>query len=154
MTSKFSAARVVLLALAAAIVALVIAALLVVSLRSAPQVHGENTPEGVVQRYLMAFEAEDLPAMQGYTVEGQSRTLCSPEPYAPQPLDVQLLRSSVEESSATVRTRFNTRDAQFLPLGNLSSYEEAFELRKIDGAWLIDRMPWQVGLCTAEEMGY
>ena len=67
---------------------------------------------------------------------------------------MQLLRSTVGESSATVRTRFNTRDAQFLPLGNLSSYEEAFELRKIDGAWLIDRMPWQVGLCTAEEMGY
>ncbi|MGH3651923.1 hypothetical protein [Glutamicibacter sp.] len=154
MTSKFSATRVVLLALAAAIVALVIAALLVVSLRSAPEAHGENTPEGVVQRYLMAFEAEDLPAMQGFTLEGQSKTLCNPEPYATEPLDVQLLRSTVGTANATVHTRFNAGDSQFLPLPNLSSYEDAFELRKVDGTWLIDRMPWQVGLCSAEEMGY
>lgn len=154
MTSKFSAARVVLLALAAVIVALVIAALLVVSLRPAPQAHAENTPEGVVQRYLMAFKAEDLPAMQGYVMEGESRTLCNPEPYATQPLDVQLLSSNVGTASATVHTRFDSGDARFLPWPDLSSYEDAFELRKVNGTWLIDRMPWQVGLCTAEEMGY
>jgi len=154
MTSKFSAPRVALAVLAAASVGLVIAALLVVSLRSEPAAPEENTPEGVVQRYLMAFEAEDVPTMQGYTRDGQSRTLCSPEPYAEQPLDVQLLRSTVGKSSATIHTRFNTRNTQFLPLLNLSSYEDSFELLKVDGTWLIDRMPWQVGLCTAEELGY
>jgi len=154
MTSKLPAARAVLLALAAAIVALVIAALLVVSLRSAPQPYEESTPEGVVQRYLIAFEAENMQTMQDYTIDGQSRSLCNPEPYNTQPLDVQLLRSSVGTNSATVHVRFDTRDSQFLPLPDLSAYDDVFELRKINGTWLIERMPWQVGLCTEKEMGY
>lgn len=154
MTSKFSAARAVLLALAAAIVALVIAALLVVSLRSAPQPYEEITPEGVVQRYLIAFEAENMQTMQDYTIDGQSRSLCNPEPYNTQHLDVQLLRSSVGTNSATVHVRFDTQDSQFLPLPDLSAYDDVFELRKINGTWLIERMPWQVGLCTEKEMGY
>ncbi|UYQ78404.1 hypothetical protein OF385_04420 [Glutamicibacter sp. JL.03c] len=154
MTSNFSVARVVLVVVAAACVALVIAALLVVSLRPAPQAHAENTPEGVVQRYLMAFESEDLPAMRGFVLQGESRMPCNPEPYATQPLEVRLLSSTVGTADATVLTRFDTADARFLPWPDLSSYEDAFELRKVNGTWLIDRMPWQVGLCTAEEMGY
>jgi len=154
MTSNFSAARVVLVAVAAACVALVIAALLVVALRPSAPLHEESTPKGVVQRYLLAYEAGDLDAVRDYTVDGESRQLCNPESLGSGQLDIQLIRSTASGSRASVHARIEGGDSTILPLLDGSSYEDVFELRMAQDRWLIERMPWQVGLCTEKELGY
>jgi hypothetical protein len=154
MTSKFPAARAVLLALAAAIVALVIAALLVVSLRPAAQLRPENSPAGTVQRYVLAVMAQDLEQARSFVADPEQNEFCYPYPATGDIAQIDLVRQVTTEQTSSITVALGANSTGFFALLDGSSYEDQFLLEKTDNRWLITAMPWTLGLCTAQEMGY
>lgn len=141
-----------MIALVTVSVGLIIAALIVVSLRPTSPLREADTPAGVVQRYVLAFQSSDLPAAQKLVENGSEKQACDPYYAAGETAQVSLVREATTEqtSTITVSMAYGSEGGLFF-----ESYEsqDIFELEKINGTWLITTTPWQMGLCTAEEMG-
>ncbi|WP_146955869.1 hypothetical protein [Glutamicibacter soli] len=152
MTSISVPAKGALIALATISVGLIIAALIVVSLRPAPPLRDADTPAGVVQRYVLAFQSSDLSAAQKLVEDGGDKQVCDPYSSGGETAQVSLVREATTEqtSTITVSMAYGSEGGLFF-----ESYEsqDVFELKKVNGTWLITATPWQMGLCTAEEMG-
>ncbi|WP_345473318.1 hypothetical protein QMQ05_04310 [Glutamicibacter ectropisis] len=152
MTSISVPAKGALITLVAVSVGLIILAAIVVSLRPAPPLRDADTPVGVVQRYVLAYQSADLATAQGLVENGKDKQDCNY--YEPQKASAQvnLLREVTTNRSATITVSITYATDGALLIDPFEA-QENFELAIIDGAWLITTAPWQMSLCTKEELG-
>lgn len=145
-----------LLVVVGLIALLVTVALIVVFTRGEPAQLGADTPGGVVQRYSTAVLDGDETAAAGYlsaaALAGCDRTT-SEDPSASDDIRITLVDTTERDSSADVRVLIVTSYGNG-PFGS-SEYEseEAFDLVKVDGDWLIDEAPWQLTVCPPSGQG-
>lgn len=154
MTSYSAPARRTLAVLLAAIVALVIAALIVVAMRPAPELRPADTPAGVVQRYLLALQAQNIEQARQYVENRKQDQPCYPYPESSDTAQVDLVREVTTERTSAITVALGANGTDIFALFGGSSYEDQFLLENDGGQWLITAMPWTLGLCTAEELGY
>ncbi len=132
----------------AVIAALVIVALAVVFSRGEPKLLDAATPQGVVQRYAAAVIAGDESGAQEYLTPAVREHCDRFESVYTDNLRVTLVSTSERASSADVKVSLvaSSDGSLFGP----SEYEiaEKFGLAKLDGAWLIDKTPWQLTICS------
>lgn len=153
MTSISAPAKGILITLLTLSVGLVIAALIVVSLRPTPPLSDPSTPTGVVQRYVLAFQSSDLATAQEYVQNGSDKQVCDPTAVADPTAQLKVVRETTTQDTATLTVEFDYGSDGLMSLENYS-YRDVFELRKISGSWMITAMPWTLGLCTEDELGY
>lgn len=154
MTSFSAPARRTLAVLAGAIVALAIVALIVVATRPAAQLRPENSPAGTVQRYVLAVMAQDLEQARSFVADPEQNEFCYPYPATGDIAQIDLVRQVTTEQTSSITVALGANSTGFFALLDGSSYEDQFLLEKTDNRWLITAMPWTLGLCTAQEMGY
>lgn len=131
---------------------LVLASLVLVFSRGTPPPIDEATPAGVVQRYVTAaLDGQRDAASQYLTPKAQGECDQYAGPIAPG-TRVTLLSTIEHAKAATVRVSVSVIDARD-PFGGPDGYsgDEAFELSRVDGAWLISFVPWQLHACTLQE---
>ncbi|MFJ2618952.1 hypothetical protein [Glutamicibacter sp. NPDC087344] len=152
MTSISASPKRALIALLAVSVGLIIAALIVVSLRPTPPMHEADTPSGVVQRYLLAFQSSDLATAQTYVENGHDKQVCDTYTSSENSTQVALIREVTSDQLSTITVSMTYSEDGLLGIDSYES-QDIFELEQINGTWLITTAPWQIGLCTAEELG-
>ena len=113
----------------------------------------EDSPEGVVQRYLLALEDDDFRAAYGYFADDLRQT-CSLQQFREDTRWAaergrRVLFEGVEEieGSAIVTVRITTisTDAPFTPTE--SSFTESYVLERQGEAWRFTEPPWPLGRC-------
>ncbi|WP_146112474.1 MULTISPECIES: hypothetical protein [unclassified Arthrobacter] len=156
MTSNYSRVRLSLIALGALCVALVIAALISVALRPAAPLLAENTPEGAVQRYIMAIADADMDTAKNFVHNAADKQLCDPLSAELRDPEVSLIKTVITGNSAEVHVTFNDdTSAVYDSFFGMYAYQDSFQLTQVGSDWKILVAPWQVNMCTDEEMlGY
>lgn len=133
---------------------LVVVALIVVFTRGDPAQLAADTPGGVVQRYSAAVLDGDETTAGGY-LSAAALTDCdrntSVDSSADDDLRITLVDTTERDTSADVRVLIVTSYGSG-PFGS-SEYEseDAFDLVKVDGDWLIDEAPWQLAVCPSSQ---
>ncbi|TFC03255.1 hypothetical protein E3O42_07270 [Cryobacterium adonitolivorans] len=139
------------------IVLLVVAALIVVFTRSEPALLDAGTPGGVVQRYSTAALDGDETTAAGYLSAGAlvdcDDSTASGVSAGTDDVRITLIDTTERDSSADVRVLIVTSYGSG-PFGS-SEYEseEAFDLVRVDGDWLIDEAPWRLAVCPSSSQG-
>lgn len=139
-----------------------IAVLVIVSIIIAVAGHGkasllpETTPEGVVQRFLNAVEAQDYSQAHVY-LSSRLQNTCTityiRETLRWREQDSHELRAEVlgKDAIENGRTQVRVRIVEVRvspPLGvNESSHDELYILAQEAGSWRIDEPPWPVSYC-------
>ncbi|WP_353826298.1 hypothetical protein [Agromyces sp. SYSU T0242] len=142
-----------LLAILVALVVLVIAALLIVFTRGAPELLDPETPEGVVQRYAEAvLEGDEAAATALLTDEVADDCVRMPRT-GDDGVRVTLVGTTDRGETADVEVRIVTTYADG-PFG-ASEYEErgTFDLVRVDGDWRIETAPWPLAVCDPSTVG-
>jgi len=135
---------------------LVVVALAVVFSQGEPARLAADTPGGVVQRYSAAVLDGDETAAAGYlsaaALAGCDRS-ASADPSTTDDIRITLVDTTERDTSADVRVLIVTSYGSG-PFGS-SEYEseDAFDLVRVDGDWLIDEAPWQLTVCPAGNRG-
>lgn len=149
-TKQMSKSNRLLAAMAISLVALVAVAAVFVAIRD-PAEFDPDTPEGVVQAYLLAVLDDDVEAAYGLlTPELQAR--CDIDElgdryYQDEGSRITLVESDIEGDRATIEVKFTAMYNEG-PFGySQSSYEETFRLTRSDGAWQISSAPWPYYRC-------
>jgi hypothetical protein len=139
--------RMLIIALAAAVVLVVVIALIAVFTRNAPAQYGEDTPEGVVQRYSQAVVDGDTETAMTYLVADVADE-CERTSVGTEERRVTLLKTTERDDSARVEVIIATVYGSG-PFGN-NEYEteSAFELAADGGGWLIETTPWELAICA------
>ena len=146
MTSAVRSSR-ALLIICAVIAALVIIALAVVLTRGEPAQLDESTPAGVVQRYSAAVIAGDEATATTYLTKRIRADCDRPDVTGADDLTVNLVATKLRADSADVTVSL-VRSTGNGPFGNAEyQYEDSFDLVQEDGAWRIERSPWQLTIC-------
>jgi len=133
---------------------LVVVALLVVFTRGEPAQLAADTPGGVVQRYSAAALNGDETTAAGY-LSAAALTECDPDTSvaasAEDDIRITLVETTERDTSADVRVLIVTSYGGG-PFGS-SEYEseDAFDLVKVGGDWLIDEAPWQLTVCPSSQ---
>ena len=138
----------ILVVILAIIAVLAVAALAVVFSRGEPALLDESTPQGVVQRYSAAvIEGDEAKATAYLTETARNRCLDFERP-ATDNLRVTLVSTTERPQSADVKVLIVVSNRGG-PFGN-SGYEseDAFDLVKTGGKWLINSAPWQLRVCA------
>jgi len=148
MTASKTAHNRTLVVILAVIVGLVVVALVVVFSRGEPKLLDAATPQGVVQRYSAAVIAGDETGAQDYLTSAVREQCDRPESVYSDNLRVVLADTAERAASADVKVSLitSTGGSLFGPSEYESSAE--FGLIKIDGAWLIERTPWELTICS------
>lgn len=134
-------------AVIAVIAVLVIVALVVVLTRGAPEQLDADTPEGVVQRYSAAVIAGDERGAAGYLSPGLADSCDSFDSESTGSLRVTLVSTTQRDDTADVRVSITTIYENG-PFGiDEQEFQEDFDLVRIDGAWLIEGVPWPLDIC-------
>ena len=133
------------------IILLVVVALVVVFTRGEPALLDAESPGGVVQRYSTAVLDGDETTAAGYLsaaalADCDSGTT-SAASSATDDIRITLVDTTERGSVADVRVLVVTSYGSG-PFGS-SEYEseDAFELVRVDGDWLIDAAPWRLTVC-------
>ena len=139
-----------------------VAALVVVSVavaliadRGERELRAETTPEGVVQRYLIAIDDDDSQTAYNYLSQ-RLKDACSYQHFRDsntwireQDMRISLTDTEVvgESREVTVRIRqiYVRGDLPFTP--DESSYTQRFVLRQYDSAWRFYEPPWPMNYC-------
>ncbi len=138
--------RITLLVLIAGVVIVVVLSLIAVFARGGTTQRDAGTPEGVVQRYAQAVVDGDVPTALTYLVPELADS-CERVPVTVEDLRVTLLETTERDDSARVSVLVVTVYGSG-PLGaDEYESEEAFELVRVEGDWLIDTAPWQLAVC-------
>ena len=139
-----------LAAMAIGLVALVAVAAVFVAIRD-PAEFDPDSPEAVVQAYLVAVLDDDAEAAHALlTPELQGR--CAIDElqdryYHDEDGRITLVDSTIEGDTARVEVKF-TASYDEGPFGySESSYEEKFRLARDDGRWQISSAPWPYYRC-------
>lgn len=139
----------VLVAIVAAVAALVVLSLVLVFTRGEPAPLDASTPEGVVQRYAAAVIDGDEATAATYLTDAARKTCQHTDYPVTEDLRVALVSTTVREDTADVRVSL-VASADGGPFGPSEySYDDVFDLAKVDGRWLIDTAPWQLAICTS-----
>ena len=115
---------------------------------------GEDTPEGIVQRYLQALERDDLTLAYSYL----SASAKERKPFQEFSRELSFRSKEVQQRQVTLdksRVFDNTAEVQvsireFSPSGPLTfqpsenSFQSYFSLQKQDGKWFISDASWPV----------
>lgn len=146
-----------LIGAALAVAVLVIASVAVALIADKePELRAESTPEGIVQRYLIAIDDDDTNAAYSYLSQ-RLKDACSPQYFRDsitwtreQDMRISLAGTETvgESQEVTVRIRqIYVRDGipPFTP--DESSYTQRFVLRRYDSAWRFYEPPWPMGYC-------
>lgn len=148
-TNKASTHRLTAIALGV-IGVLVLASLVLVFSRGMPPPIDEATPTGVVQRYVTAvLDGQKDAASKHLTPQAQRDCDEYAGPVAPG-TRVTLLSAVEHTDTATVRVSITDAEDPFWGSGGYS-LDEAFGLSRVDDAWLISFVPWQLQSCTLQE---
>jgi hypothetical protein len=139
--------RITLIALVAGVVLVVVVALIAVFARGGAAPLDETTPEGVVQRYAQAVVDDDTAAAKEYLVPEVAES-CEPIPGGTDDLRITLLETTESGDTARVRVIVVTDYGSGPFGGGEYESEEAFELEKVDGDWLVRTAPWQLAVCV------
>ena len=135
---------------------LVVVALIVVFTRGEPAQLDADTPGGVVQRYSAAVLDGDETAAAGY-LSAAALAECdrntSVDSSATDDIRITLVDTTERDASADVRVLIVTSYGGG-PFGS-SEYEseDAFDLVKVGGDWLLDEAPWQLAVCPPSSQG-
>lgn len=139
----------VLVAIVAAVAVLVALSLVLVFSRGEPAPLDASTPEGVVQRYAAAVIGGDEATAATYLTEAARKTCQHTDYPATEDLRVVLVSTTVREDTADVEVSL-VASAEGGPFGPSEySYDDVFDLAKVDGQWLIDTAPWQLAICPS-----
>ncbi len=143
--SKPDRALIVVLAVTAL---LVVIALVVVFVRSAPAQLDPDTPEGVVQRYATAVLSGDEDAALAL-LSSAARAECDEvvEPWT-DGMRVTLVSSTERATTADVRVDIITSSGGGLFGGTEYTERGTFELVRSGGEWRIETAPWQLSICA------
>ena len=143
--SKPDRALIVVLAVTAL---LVVVALIVVFVRSAPAQLDPDSAEGVVQRYATAVLSGDEDAAADL-LSSAAKEDCGEivEPWT-DGMRVTLVSSTERATSAEVRVDIITYYDGGLFGGSEYTEPGTFELVQSGGDWRIDTVPWQLSVCT------
>jgi hypothetical protein len=129
---------------------LVLVAVIVVFTRGQPAPLDADTPGGVVQRYSAAVLAGDEDLAAGYLSADAVAECAGEAPSITDDIRVTLRGTTERDTTADVRVSIVTTYDGAGPFGpNEYRSDDAFDLVKVDGAWLIDRAPWQLAVCPA-----
>ena len=139
----------VLVAILAAVAVLVVLSLVLVFTRGEPAPLDASTPEGVVQRYSAAVIDGDEATAATYLTEAARKNCYQTEYPVTEDLRVVLVSTTVREDTADVKVSLvaSTDGGPFGP--SEYSYDDVFDLAKVDGRWLIDTAPWQLTICSS-----
>ena len=138
--------RLTLIALASGVVLVVVIALIAVFARGGAAPLDAATPEGVVQRYSQAVVDGDVQTALTYLVPEVADD-CERTSRTDEDLRITLLETTERDDTARVRVLVVTVYGSG-PLGaDEYESEEAFDLVKVDGDWLIETAPWQLVVC-------
>jgi hypothetical protein len=129
------------------VVVAVAVTLAIVGGNQSPQLLDENTPEGTVQRYLLAVKDKDYPRAYSY-LSPQSEYLKT-NPYEDWVRSLQnnrnnsswkagIVRSSVKENDATVEVSIDVFRADGALSNPVNSNTITFVMKKQSGKWMID----------------
>lgn len=121
----------------------------------------EDSPEGAVQRFLLAVQASDYTKAYGY-LGSRLKARCAFDYFLE-----QRPRGKIEEIQANIMgtnsfdgrvevkilvTRFRTEGGFVPPFESpASSYPETFVLAQEEGRWLFTQPPWPVYWCPSPE---
>lgn len=134
------------------IAALVVVSLAVVFSRGEPKQLDASTPEGVVQRYAAAVIAGDESAAAAYLTAEALDSCQDFNTAVTDNIRVTLVSTTERADSADVKVSIVT-SYESGPFGaSESESEDAFDLARIDGEWLIDRAPWQLAVCPTPKV--
>jgi len=148
MSDSARRSRITLIALGAAVVLVVVIALIAVFARGDVEPLDPATPQGVVQRYSQAVIDGDVPTALTFLVPEVADT-CQRVTRGGERLRITLLESTERDASARVRVLIVTTYGE-QPFGaDEYESEEAFDLVKVDGDWLVETAPWQLAVCAA-----
>ncbi len=123
--------------------------------RNEPELRAETTPEGVVQRYLIAIDNDDPQAAYNYLSQ-RLKDACTYQHFRDtntwireQDMRISLTDTETvgESQEVTVRIRqvYVRGDVPFTP--SESSYTQRFVLRQYEGAWRFYEPPWPMSYC-------
>ncbi|MBF8299422.1 MAG: hypothetical protein HW397_471 [Dehalococcoidia bacterium] len=153
-----------LVGVAALVVALVLASVLVAVARGGREIqdYPENTPDGVVQRYLKAVWEEEYQTAYGY-LDDELKTYCSYQHFRDssqwvrdQDMRVSLVGSDQVNGKVEVQVRVSQvhMGGSFTP--NESSYTQRFILGPQGdasaGIWRFAEPPWPMNYCPDWDM--
>ncbi len=146
-----------------AVVGLLAIVALVVGLVAAgkEKVLSEDSPEGVVQGFLLAAQAGDYKKAYDY-LGSKLKSNCAYEQFLEQrpggkieEMQATLAGTKTFDGQAEVKivvTRFRTSGPFLAPFDSpSSSYTETYILVQEDGKWRFARMPWPLYWCPREE---
>lgn len=131
---------------------LTVAAVVLVSVRPGPPPLDARQPAGTAQIYTKAFLDEDWETVRSLSLQdGQKR--CPNYGTSPA-MKIDVLEVTEQFDSAQLRVRItdSNPNGPFSVIEN--SYEDSFEMKREDGQWKVSRAPWNLSLCTDEEMGF
>lgn len=134
--------NVVLAVVAGTVVALAVIAGILTATRPAPDID-PTAPDGVVQLYTLALIDGDDAEAVSYLDPSLECADPLPFEFGPMRVSMAIVDTSIDGDEATVVADLSEYS------GMLDSWEhrETFELRLIDGAWLITGQPWPVYGC-------
>jgi len=141
-----------LLVVLALIAVLVVVSLAVVFTRGAPAELDAASPEGVVQRYATAVTAGDEQTAKSY-LSAEARESCTPVDHAADgSVRVTLVSTTVRPDSADVAVSIVTSTGDS-PLGS-DEYQSdgVVDLVRQGGEWKVDHTPWELAVCTENEV--
>jgi hypothetical protein len=130
------------------IAALVLLSLVVVLTRGAPKPLDAATPAGVVQGYVTAVIGGDEAAAAAYLDPGQDFSCEEFDAVAPERnVRVALVSTTERETTADVVVSISHTNVGG-PFGSAEyASEESFDLRLVEGKWLISDAPWPLVVC-------
>jgi hypothetical protein len=132
-----------------AVVAIIVVAAVAIGL-GAPEPLDPTSPEGAVQGYLQAvLDGDEFAAVGFLTPELRDRCNAGDlhQAYLPESSRVVLIDSSIDGDDALVDVKI-TESWGPTPLDSGEySFEETFELRRIDEGWAISEIPWPMHWC-------
>ena len=152
MTSIASPARRALWVLAAVCAVVIVTAFVMVLSRPSPASLPTGSPQAAVQAYTVAYFNGDWDEVRSHSAQPGDRA-CN-EFGADGPPGVDLLSVTENGDRATVHIRLTDTYLGGPFSIAQGTYDDQFELERIDGHWKVITAPWSISLCTAEELGY
>ncbi|GLI28765.1 hypothetical protein ARHIZOSPH14_30070 [Agromyces rhizosphaerae] len=141
-----------LIGIGIAIALVVVAAVIAVLVRGAPEQLDESTPEGVVQRYSAAVIAGDEQAALEYLVPELAESCERVERFDDE-VRVSLVATTERESSADVEVAIVTTYGGGLFGPDEYRSDGSFDLVRVDDEWRIESVPWELAVCAPGGVG-
>ena len=147
-----------LVAIAAVVAALILVSVVValINPRGAAETLSEDTPEGVVQRFILALEDQDYSLAHGY-LSDQLKGSCTVEHvrddaqwFVEESTDRRVALLEKEDlSGGKMRVRVRVTEVNVSPpFGvNENSYQERYILVQEAGEWRFAELPWPIDWC-------